>query len=132
MSDYMTPERVAEVRAAGYILQRICHEMSVSCGWYHDPVTGEKLDRNDGEQMMLIVSEIAEAMEACRKGLQDDKLPHRSGVEVEMADAVIRIADFCGKHGFDLGGAIAEKLAFNGKREDHKPENRAKVGGKRF
>lgn len=132
MSEYMTPEVQAQARAAGDMLQRICHDLAVDCGWYHNPYTGEPIQRNDGEQMMLIVSEVAEAMEAHRKGLMDDKLLHRSGVEVEMADAVIRIADFCGKHGFDLGGAIAEKLTFNASRADHKPENRVKAGGKAY
>jgi hypothetical protein len=32
----------------------------------------------------------------------------------------------------DLGGAIAEKLAYNASRADHKPENRIKPGGKTF
>ena len=32
----------------------------------------------------------------------------------------------------DLGGAVMEKLVFNRRRADHKPENGAKEGGKRF
>lgn len=81
---------------------------------------------------MLMVSEIAEAMEGERKDLMDDHLPGRKMAEVEMADAVIRIADYCGAHGYDLAGAIIEKLAYNAQRADHKLENRAKVGGKTF
>jgi hypothetical protein len=34
--------------------------------------------------------------------------------------------------GFDLDGAVAEKRAYNAEREDHKPENRRKEGGKAF
>lgn len=52
--------------------------------------------------------------------------------EVELADAVIRIADLAGGLGLDLGGAIAEKLAFNAVRPDHKPEARAVAGGKSY
>ena len=37
-------------------------------------------------------------------------------VEVELADAVIRIADLAGALGLDLGGAIAEKLEYNRNR----------------
>lgn len=81
---------------------------------------------------MLIVSEIAEAMEGHRKGLMDDKLPHRKMIEVELADAVIRICDLCGALGLDLQGAIEEKLAYNKERPDHKIENRLKPGGKSF
>jgi len=35
-----------------------------------------------------------------------------------------------GAYGFDLGGAIAEKMAFNAIRPDHKLEARAAEGGK--
>ena len=71
-------------------------------------------------------------MEGARKDLMDDKLPHRKMVEVELADAVIRIADLCGHLELDLGGAIIEKINYNKTRADHKPENRAKEGGKKF
>ena len=90
------------------------------------------LTRNRGELLMLMVSELAEAMEADRKGLVDDKLPHRIGLEVELADAAIRIFDTAGGEGLDVAGAMVEKLAFNAVRPDHKPENRAKDNGKKY
>lgn len=71
-------------------------------------------------------------MEGYRKDLPDDKLPHRPMLEVELADAVIRIADLCGFLGLDLAGAIIEKIAYNANRADHKPETRAAGGGKKF
>lgn len=64
--------------------------------WWHHPLTHAKLDRNIGELLMLTVSEIAECMEGERKDLMDDHLPHRKMAEVELADAVIRIADILG------------------------------------
>jgi NTP pyrophosphatase (non-canonical NTP hydrolase) len=109
-----------------------CYDASYEAGWWHDLNTGEKLQRNKGEMLMLMVSEIAEAMEAVRKNLMDDKLPDRPGVEVELADCVIRIADYCGGFDLDLGGAIVEKLEYNRNRADHKVENRQKNGGKSF
>jgi len=62
----------------------------------------------------------------------DDHLPHRKMEEVEMADAIIRILHLAGRFEYDLAGAIEEKLQYNAKRADHKPENRAAEGGKKF
>lgn len=113
-------------------LVKACHGASRKAGWYNNPRTGKPLKRNRGEMLMLIVSEVAEAMEGERKGLRDDKLPHRPMAEVEMADAVIREADFCGFAEYDLAGAVIEKLRYNKKRPDHKLKNRRKAGGKKF
>ena len=100
--------------------------------WWKDPKTGKPIERNKGEQMMLIVSEVSEAMEGARKDLMDDKLPHRKMEEVEMADALIRILDYCGGHGLDLAGAFEEKMAYNANRSDHKPEVRLQENGKKW
>ena len=82
--------------------------------------------------LCLIHSEISEAMEGHRKNLPDDKLPHRPMIEVELADAIIRILDTAKGLGLDIGGAVAEKMEFNMMRPDHKPENRRKAGGKAY
>jgi len=110
------------------------HERNVVAGWWNDLATGDDLHgkRNVGELLCLVHSEISEAMEGHRKGLQDDKLPHRPMIEVELADAMIRIFDLAGGYGLDLGGALVEKLAYNAQRADHKPENRRAAGGKAF
>jgi len=107
-----------------------CHTAAEK--WWQDPATGVPLNRNKGELLMLIVSEIAEAMEGERKGLQDDKLPHRPMAEVELVDALIRIFDYAGGFGYDLQGAYEDKLAYNVKRLDHTHEHRLKDGGKKF
>ena len=100
--------------------------------WWVDLNTGAPLVRNRGEQLMLIVSEIAEAMEGERKDLIDDKLSHRKMAEVELADALIRILDYAAGHGYDLGGAYVEKMAYNESRADHSDAERKKENGKKF
>lgn len=99
--------------------------------WWHT-ADGERLDRNKGELLMLMVSEIAEAMEGERKDQMDDKLPHRRMAEVELADALIRILDYAAGFGYDIHGAYEEKMAFNAVREDHQHEARALAGGKKW
>lgn len=116
-----------------------CHGLAAACGWWTDLNTGADLRSDSGihrvnvpEKLMLVVSELGEAMEGHRKGLMDDKLPHRPMLEVELADALIRICDMAGGLGLDLPGAVAEKLTYNAQRADHRPENRLAAGGKKF
>ena len=109
---------------------RLCHEANIR--WWEDLKTGKKIKRNKGGLIMLIVSELAEAMEGERKDLPDDKLPHRLVAEVGMVDALIRIFDYAGAFGYDLDGAFEEKMKFNATRAGHKPESRLKPGGKKF
>lgn len=89
-------------------------------------------ERNFGELLMLIVSELGEALEAHRKdrntnnlgfnesvyyGDQDFKKTFekfvKDTVEDEIADAVIRLLDLCEGLGIDLEWHIEQKVAYN-------------------
>lgn len=108
----------------------LCNELSTRSGWWaNDPITDPRVVAT---KLALVHSEVSEALEGFRKGLPDSHLPHRQASEVELADAVIRIFDLAGQCGMDLAGAIVEKLAYNQQRADHKLENRAAEGGKKF
>ena len=124
-------------------LQEKIHQGNVDAGWWTDLDTLQSLAEECrirtrfgkalvAEKLALIHSEVSEAMEGARKNLMDDKLPHRKMIEVELADALIRILDLAGALHLDLAGAIQEKLMYNKTRPDHQIENRKGVNGKQF
>jgi NTP pyrophosphatase (non-canonical NTP hydrolase) len=87
-------------------------------------------ERNVGEMLMLVVSELGEAMEAHRKGIFADKLAWdtfngthqfqstiKDTFEDELADAVIRLLDMSAGLGIDLEAHINAKVAYNATRQ---------------
>lgn len=100
--------------------------------WWTDLHTNEPLQRNTGELLMLVVTELAEALEGHRKDLPDDKLPHRKMFDVEIVDAIIRLLDIGAGRGIDLETIYQEKLAYNQVREDHQTAHRLTAGGKKY
>lgn len=171
------------------------YEQNKAVGWWDDP------NRCIYQTLQLVSTEVAEATEGERKGLNDDHLPWRAMGEVELTDALIRLLDLGGRYqwdyiehrnlrghrliqadkiktiggqhlvinvalaeltmiiydnghrdliskhytrciktileiadaaGYDVMAALHEKLEYNRKRDDHKRENRAREGGKKF
>lgn len=126
---------VANIRTWLEVLQDTIYTGNVDAGWWKNIVTGEAHPKGDVtlvlSKLALVHSEVSEAVEGVRKGLMDDHLKERPMAEVELADAIIRAMDLAGHEGWDLAGAIIEKLYYNAQRADHKIENRLAEGGKK-
>ncbi len=79
-------------------------------------------DATAAEDIALMHSELSEALEDIRAGKPLNLLEYEGdkrkpiGVPSELADVVIRVMHFCGKHGINLGKAIIEKMAYNESR----------------
>lgn len=123
---------VSDMLLGVYKAEEVCHYLALKAGWHSNVETGELDELSIPTKIAMCHSELSEALEAARKDLNDDHLPHRKGIEVELADALIRIFDLAGRLKLDLAGAMADKLVYNTKRADHKLGNRAGAHGKKF
>lgn len=86
-----------------------CYKLSKAKGFWDD-------ERNFGEAIALVHSELSEALEGKRKDLNDDHLPQFPMWQVELADAMIRILDLCGGMQVPIGEIIEKKLEYNAGR----------------
>jgi len=77
-------------------LSQNMHMLNVNSGWWHDPHTGNRKDRNFGELLVLTHSELSEAWLALDSVAPDDHLPQYPGFLVELGDTLIREFDWLG------------------------------------
>lgn len=131
MSATASPE---EIRKALRTLQKTIHDTARSKGWWDDHTNLQEMLRVHGAEFdidpelgnvlfrtsksMLAVTEIAEGVEALRKGdPPDDKLPEFTGQTVEIADDIIRQFDLAARFDLPVIEAILAKMEYNDTRE---------------
>ena len=96
-------------------LAREIHKTSKKNGFWED--YGLTVFNAKSTRLMLMVSEIAEAQEALRRGNPpDDKIPEFNGETAELADVIIRILDYCEFYELPIVEAVLAKVAFNATR----------------
>jgi NTP pyrophosphatase (non-canonical NTP hydrolase) len=111
-------ERVEDMIALG-VQDQTVHVLDVLAFTIHANAkahgfwTGDPLDRNVGEMIALIHSELSEALEGHRKNAADDHLPEFDSLTVELADAVIRILDLAAGRQLNFAEALLSKMRFN-------------------
>jgi NTP pyrophosphatase (non-canonical NTP hydrolase) len=106
----------------------LAYENAKAKGFHGPYLLAEELDLSDDLRAMLInhldqacmariMGEVGEAVEAMRHGNpESEKIPGHSHVAEELADTLIRIFDYCGMKGYDLGGAVIAKMNYNSGR----------------
>ena len=93
-------------------LEQEASEISASKGFEN------KRSENFGQIIALMHSELSEALEGARHGNPpSDHIHQYSAIEEEFADVVIRIMGCAYDRGYDVAGAILEKIEFNRNRE---------------
>lgn len=133
MDDHLPHRKMGEVELADALIRTL--DLGGSQGWvYSQSADDRQLDValeewqgwSVGKRHFVINARITEVGEALHVKETAESISHDYS---ELLDTTLLVAR---SFGYDLEGAMIEKLAYNKQRADHKRENRAKAGGKKF
>lgn len=132
---YMSEQDYDTLRQAVNVVVSYTHLAALRGGWWTNVDWSNPYVQ--ATKVGLIAGEAHEAIEGIRKDCQDDHLPQYKAVYTELIDVLVRDGDTLGRYmqddsELDPGQILVDKMRYNAQRQDHNPENRKKVGGKRF
>jgi hypothetical protein len=124
MDDKLTHRKMEEVEMADTYIRLLDYAGGFGITVYDWSMDVEfQIPDNFGEALFNLTRQVASIAE--------------SGLIAEseiggICGSLSMIRAICSKWGYDLDGAVAEKMAYNAKRNDHKHEARKSEGGKKF
>lgn len=125
MDDHLPHRKMGEVELADALIRLL--DMAGRYGWRHLPglLHDKRVDmvNSIAGKHLAVVTRVADMVHAYEQTLN---------VAFSYTLAINNIMRIGELMGYDIMGALFEKWEYNKHRADHKPENRAKVGGKKF
>ena len=130
MDDHLPHRKGGEVELADALIRVL--DMAGAYGWHYyrksewvgDVDTVMSLSTTIGSKHFMINALVV--------GLGTSVMEDDNEISMYYYMLVEMICAVSGSQGYDIEGAMVEKLEYNAQRADHKRENRAKEGGKKF